>query len=178
MKNFSFIIMDNLKFKKLSSAAYFFIVAGLTFAAGIGLLKISPQISPVSDDIEYYALASNIAQGNGFSIDGQNPSIYRPPLFSTLLGGWFYLTQNNSLFSGSMFQAIIHALGAGMAFFLFFHIFKSTHISLFLALWLGLMPPHISRIMLLMQEPLIALLTTFSILLTLKFIEIVFKGII
>jgi hypothetical protein len=165
--------MDNIKFKskKRSNAAYFLLVTALTFIAGLGFLNISPQITPLSDDFEYYTLAGNIADGNGFSIDGQTPASYRPPLFSSLLGGWFYLTGSKTLLSGSIFQALIHAFSAGAAFLLFSYLFKSLYLALFLSLWIGLLPPHLSRIMLIMQEPLLTLLTTLSILLTLKFMD-------
>lgn len=154
--------------KRTRTAALCLAVTAVTFGACVLFLRASPTLAPSSDDIGCYTLASNVAAGNGFSLDGVTPSIYRPPLFSALLGSWFHLTGNSSLYSAGLFQALMHSLACGAAFLLFMEVFGLPCLALGLSLWLGLMPPHLSRITLVLQEPTIMFFTTVSVLLSLR----------
>ncbi|MBP2673705.1 MAG: hypothetical protein H6Q84_545 [Deltaproteobacteria bacterium] len=86
-------------------------------AAGLFLLTLSvallfawayPLPEVQYDSVEYLSLARNLAEGKGFTQDGVTPSAYRPPLFSALLGGWFFLTGTSSVLSAAAFQSVEH----------------------------------------------------------------------
>ncbi len=143
-------------------------VVFLTLCASVLFLRANPVLQPLGDDIEYYSLAANLAAGKGFSLDGAAPSAARPPLFSGLLGAWFYLTGSSSLYSAGLFQALMHSLACGAAFLLFVEVFGLASLALGLSLWLGLMPPHLSRLALVLQEPAIMFFTTAAILASLR----------
>ena len=156
-----------MSLKRTRTAALCLAVTVVTFCASVLFLRKNPT-PPSSDDIGYYTLASNVASGHGFSEDGVAPAIFRPPLFSTLLGSWFYLTGRSSLYSACLFQGLMHSLACGAAFLLFLEVFGLPCLALGLSLWLGLMPPHLSRITLILQEPTIMFFTTVSALLSLR----------
>lgn len=153
---------------KKTSILFFLAVAAVTFAACVLYLKLSPPVPIAGDEVEYYALASNVAAGNGFSVDGQTPSVFRPPVFSILLGSWFYLSGGPSFYSAELFQALMHSLACAAAFLLFLEIFGTFRLPLFLTFWLALLPPHLARITHVLQEPSITFLTTLSVLLSVK----------
>ncbi|MBP2675212.1 MAG: hypothetical protein H6Q84_2052, partial [Deltaproteobacteria bacterium] len=77
------------------------------------------------DSVEYLSLARNLAAGKGFTQDGVAPSVYRPPLFSALLGGWFFLTGSSSPLSAAVFQSLEHAASVLVAFLLFLELTPS-----------------------------------------------------
>jgi hypothetical protein len=155
----------------IRNAALCFSVTGLVFVACLLYLRLSPPVAPLNDAVEYYTLACNLSAGKGFSMDGVTPYMYRPPLYSVLLGGWFYLTGSTSLYSAALFQSLVHSLSCGAAFFLFLGVFGSACWALFLSLWLGLPPPFLSRIGFVLQEPTLILFTTLALLASLKFLQ-------
>ena len=154
--------------KRTRTAALCLGVTIVTFGAGVLFLRASPPLAPADDDLEYYTLAANVAAGHGFSMDGATPAIYRPPLFSALLGSWFRLTGDASLYSAGLFQSFMHSLACGAAFLLFLEVFGLTYLALGLSLWLGLIPPHLARVTLILQEPTLMFFTTVSVLLSLR----------
>lgn len=146
-------------------------VTAVTFGACLLSLRANPVLPPEKDAMDYYQLASNLAAGHGFSIDGVTPSIARPPLFSLLLGSWFRLTGSSSLYSAGLFQGLMHSLACGAAFLLFMEVFGRPRLALGLALWLGLMPPYLARVSLILEEPAITLFTTAALLLSLRLLR-------
>lgn len=161
-----------MKISIKSPAVLFIVIAASTLAASVLFLKISPERQIVGDEPEYYALASNVAAGKGFSTDGQTPAVFRPPVFAGLLGAWFRLGGGPSLPSAYLFQALMHSLACATAFLLFMEIFGALRLSLFLTFWLALLPPHLARITHVLQEPTLTFLTTLSVLLSLKAIRL------
>jgi 4-amino-4-deoxy-L-arabinose transferase-like glycosyltransferase len=151
-------------------------IAASTFAASVLFLKISPARQLTGDEPEYYALAANVAAGNGFSVDGRTPSVFRPPVFAVMLGAWFRLGGGPSLPSAFLFQALVHSLACATAFLLFMEIFGALRLSLFLTFWLALLPPHLARLTHVLQEPVITFFTTLSVLLSLKALRLASSG--
>lgn len=140
------------------------LLAGLLFTAAF-------PIPPVQSDAEgYLALARNVAAGHGFSQDGVTPAIYRPPLFSALLGGWFFLTGTVSVESAACFQSLLHAGGATAAFFLFLELVPIGW-AFCGALFLALNPVLFTRVVFVLQEPTLILATTLAVLASLRLIR-------
>lgn len=44
------------------------------------------------DELEYYAIAINLVEGKGFSLDGITPTAYRPPVYPALLAVCLYVS--------------------------------------------------------------------------------------
>ena len=82
----------------------------LAFAASALFIFFFQLPQPYGDSPEYFALASSIAQGHGFTADGAGPDTYRPPLFSFCLGLWFAVFGGPGLLSAALFQSFIFAL--------------------------------------------------------------------
>jgi len=53
------------------------------------------EFGQYGDDIGYYKIANNLIAGNGFSIDGEIPSVRRAPGYPIFLAAVFYLFPNN-----------------------------------------------------------------------------------
>ncbi|HEY5996407.1 MAG TPA: hypothetical protein VIU29_05260, partial [Candidatus Deferrimicrobiaceae bacterium] len=150
------------------------IVASGLFVLSLGVCMAFASHYPIppphDDAVEYLSLARNLAAGNGFSTDGISPAVYRPPLFSSLLGGWFFLTGTTSLASAAFFQSLLHAGGAVAAFFLFLELAPAAW-ALFGALFLALHPVLVTRVVFVLQEPTIILFTTLAALASLRLIR-------
>ena len=97
-------------------------VSILALAAALFFAQAYPLPPVQFDAVEYLSLARNVAAGKGFTQDGVTPAVYRPPLFSALLGGWFFLTGTSSPLSAAVFQSLVHAAGVLAAFLLFLEI--------------------------------------------------------
>jgi hypothetical protein len=137
------------------------------------LLFLSAYPFPeVKDDaVEYLALARNVAAGQGFTMNGATPAVYRPPLFSVLLGGWFFITGNTSSLSAAVFQSLVHAAGVSAAFFLFLEIAPSLAWATIGALFLAVNPLLVTRVVFVLQEPTLLLFTTLAVLLSVRWIK-------
>ncbi|MBP2677114.1 MAG: hypothetical protein H6Q82_179, partial [Deltaproteobacteria bacterium] len=92
------------------------VVTALSLAAALLFVRSYPLPEVRYDSVEYLSLARNLAEGKGFTQDGVTPSVYRPPLFSALLGGWFFLTGSSSPLSAAVFQSLEHAASVLVAF--------------------------------------------------------------
>lgn len=138
------------------------------------LLFVSAYPPPeVKDDaVEYLALARNLASGNGFTVDGATPSVYRPPLFSALLGGWFFITGTSSPLSAGVFQSLLHATGALVVFLLFLELTPSLAWTTGAALFLAVNPFLVTRPVFVRQEPTLLLFTTLAVLLSVRWIKV------
>ncbi len=150
------------------------LLAGILFAAALaaGLLFSAafPLPAVQSDAAGYLVLAQNVAEGRGFTQDGILPALYRPPLFSTLLGGWFFLTGTASAESAACFQSLLHAGGVAVAFFLFLELVPAG-LAFGGALFLALQPVLFTRVVFVLQEPTLLLSTTLAVLASLRLIR-------
>lgn len=153
------------------AAAAGFLMA-VSLAACLVFVSSYPLPGLSSDDIGYMALARSVAQGTGFSEDlGVTPAVYRPPLFSSLLGGWFRATGTSSILSAAVFQSLLHALGTVAAFGLFLEILPSLAWAFGAALFLGVNPLLVTRVVFVLQEPTILLFTVLAAWATVRLVK-------
>ncbi len=149
--------------------------AALLSAAALAacfLFVFSYPLPPVQNDaVEYLALARNIAAGKGFTVNGVTPAVYRPPLFSALLGGWFYVSGNSSPLSAAVFQSLMHAAGVLAAFLLFLEVVPSLAWAVAGTLWLAVNPLLVTRAALVLQEPTLLLFTTLAAWLSVRLLK-------
>ena len=129
-----------------------------------------------NDAVEYFEAAKNVAGGKGFTQDGITPMVYRPPLFSVLLGGWFFLTGTSSVFSAAIFQSLLHALGVSAAFFLFLALTPSLPWAAGASVFLAVNPLLVTRVVFVLQEPTILLFTTLSVLASVRLLRVPSSG--
>lgn len=61
------------------SAALFFLIAGFLYSLHLGDSFRFP------DEREYYTLAKHLVEGNGYTLDGENPTALRPPGYPVFL---------------------------------------------------------------------------------------------
>jgi|GEM_PF-635477 len=116
---------------------------------------------PVGNDAgEYLRLAENIGQGVGFTLDGETPHAYRPPLFSALLGAWFFLTGTASVVSAQLYQSLCVALSAVFTFFLAREVFPGLRAAVLPGLLVGIHPSLVTHTAFVLQEPTLLLATT------------------
>jgi len=144
-------------------------VAALT--AAVLFIRAYPLPPVENDAIGYLATARNVAAGNGFTEDGVTPAVYRPPLFSALLGGWFLLTGTSSPLSAAVFQSLVHAAGVLAAFLLFLEIVPSPGWAVAGALWLAWNPLLVTRVVFVLQEPTLLLFTTLGAWLSVRLVK-------
>ena len=104
-------------------------------------------------------------------MDGSIPAVYRPPLFSALLGGWFFLTGTSSVASAAIFQSLVHAAGVLAAFFLFLELTPSFAWATFAALFLAVNPLLVTRVVFVLQEPTLLLFTTLAAYLSVRMVK-------
>jgi hypothetical protein len=136
------------------------------------LFVLAYPLPAVRDDaVEYLALARNLASGNGFTMDGSIPSAYRPPLFSALLSGWFFLTGTSSVASAAIFQSLVHAAGILAVFLLFLELTPSLTWATFAALFLAVNPLLVTRVGFVLQEPTLLLFTTLAAYLSVRMLK-------
>ena len=139
------------------------VLLAVSFAVCLIFVYSYPLPGLTSDDIGYMALARSVANGTGFSEDGGiTPAVYRPPLFSVLLGGWFRATGTSSIHSAALFQSLIHALGVVAAFGLFLEIIPSLAWAFGAALFLAVNPLLVTRVAFVLQEPTVLLFTVLA----------------
>ncbi len=123
---------------------------------------------PLKDDaLQYFRIAENVSRGRGFTEDGVLPHTYRPPLFSALLGAWFFVTGSRTVLSAQLYQSLCLALSAVGAFLLCREVFPGRRTAACLSgLWLALHPSVWMFSSWVMQEPTILLATTVAAWLT------------
>lgn len=143
------------------------LVFALSIGACLAFIRAYPVPPPQNDAVEYLSLARNLAAGNGFSTDGISPSVYRPPLFSMILGGWFFITGSASVESAACLQALLHAMAAVAAYFLYLELAPFAW-ALAGALFVALQPMLITRVVFVLQEPTLVLSTTLAVLATVR----------
>jgi 4-amino-4-deoxy-L-arabinose transferase-like glycosyltransferase len=143
----------------------------LSLGASLAFLTAYPLPQVHDDAVGYLEIARNVAVGKGFTQDGITPMVYRPPLFSVLLGGWFYLTGTSSVFSAAVFQSLLHALGVLSAFFLFRALTPSLLWSAGAAVFLAVNPLLVTRTVFVLQEPAILLFTTLAVLASVRLLR-------
>lgn len=124
-----------------------------------------------NDASGYLELARNVAAGKGFTQDGVTPMVYRPPLFSALLGGWFFLTGTSSPLSAAVFQSLEHAASVLVALLLFLELTPSLAWAVGASLFLAVNPLLVTRVVFVLQEPTLLLFTTLAIWLSVRWIK-------
>ncbi|MBP2676651.1 MAG: hypothetical protein H6Q84_3491, partial [Deltaproteobacteria bacterium] len=97
---------ENPDRRKATGALILLFVVSL--CACLLFLSAYPLPLPHDDAVGYLSIARHVAAGDGFTQDGVTPMVYRPPLFSALLGGWFFLTGTSSVLSAAAFQSVEH----------------------------------------------------------------------
>ena len=151
------------------------ISCSLLFVVSLGacLLFVSAYPLPEvrNDAAGYLELARNVAAGKGFTQDGTTPMVYRPPLFSALLGGWFFLTGTTSPLSAAVFQSLEHAAGVLAAFLLFLEITPSVAWATGASLFLAVNPLLFTRVVFVLQEPTLLLFTTLAAWLSVRWVK-------
>ncbi|TFG61066.1 MAG: phospholipid carrier-dependent glycosyltransferase [Deltaproteobacteria bacterium] len=136
------------------------------------LFILAYPLPTVHDDaLGYLELARNVAAGKGFTQNGLTPMVYRPPLFSALLGGWFFLTGTSSLASAAIFQSLVHAAGVLAAFLLFLELAPSVIWAAAGALFLAVNPLLVTRVVFVLQEPTLLLFTTLAAYISVRTIK-------
>ncbi|MGA7105923.1 MAG: phospholipid carrier-dependent glycosyltransferase, partial [Candidatus Deferrimicrobiaceae bacterium] len=148
----------------------------LSLAACLLFVSAYPLPEVRNDAVEYLDIARNVAAGKGFTQDGITPMVYRPPLFSVLLGGWFFLTGTSSVFSAAIFQSLLHALGISAAFFLFLALTPSLPWAAGASVFLAANPLLVTRAVFVLQEPTILLFTTLSVLASVRLLRVPSSG--
>ncbi|MGB3399454.1 MAG: glycosyltransferase family 39 protein, partial [Candidatus Deferrimicrobiaceae bacterium] len=143
----------------------------LSLSAGLSFGNSYPLPAVENDASEYLSLARNVAAGDGFSYDGTTPAVYRPPLFSLLLGGWFRITGTSSVQSAVLFQSFVHALGVVASFLLFLEILTSPWWSAGAAVFIALNPLLVTRVVFVLQEPTLVLFTTLAVWLSVRMLQ-------
>jgi hypothetical protein len=123
---------------------------------------------PVRDDAaEYFRLAVNMANGKGFTLDGVTPYAYRPPLFSSLLGAWFFATGHKTVLSANLYQCVCVALSTYFAYYLAMEVYGSRRIATAFTAILVVHPSLVTYTAFVLQEPTLLLFTTIAVWLTL-----------
>ena len=140
---------------RIAATACGFLV--LSFCACLLFVYAYPLPAVKNDAVGYLAAARSVAAGTGFTQDGVTPMVYRPPLFSGILGGWFRLTGTSSVLSAAVFQSILHALGVVAAFLLFLEISASLGWAVAGVLFLAVNPLLVTRVVFVLQEPTLLL---------------------
>jgi hypothetical protein len=143
----------------------------LSLAACLLFVSAYPLPEVRNDAVGYLEIARNVAAGKGFTQDGITPMVYRPPLFSLLLGGWFFLTGTSSVFSAAVFQSLLHALGVSAAFFLFLALTPSLPWAAGASVFLAVNPLLVTRTVFVLQEPAILLFTTLAVLASVRLLR-------
>jgi hypothetical protein len=147
------------------------VLFGLSLAACLVFVSAYPLPEVRNDAVGYLEIARNVAAGKGFTQDGVTPMVYRPPLFSVLLGGWFFLTGTSSVFSAAIFQSLLHALGVSAAFFLFLALAPSLPWAAGASVFLAVNPLLVTRVVFVLQEPAILLFTTLAVLASVRLLR-------
>ena len=163
------------KVAERSSSARVAVAATVLFAVAflscLLFIRAYPLPEVRNDAAGYLDLARNVATGKGFTQDGLHPMMYRPPLFPTLLGGWFRLTGTSSPISAAVFQSLLHASSVLVAFLLFLELTPSFVLATCAALFLVVNPLLVTRVVFVLQEPTLLLFTTLAVLLSVRCIK-------
>ena len=102
--------MIDLVLKNILKHQYFIIILILLFGLFVRFVLIINIEEPIDKDAEeYYKIATNIVDGKGFTIDGENPTLRRSPGYPFLLATIIYIFGNNPNFI-YIFQAFINIL--------------------------------------------------------------------
>jgi len=142
----------------------------LAFAASALFVFFFQLPQPYGDSPEYFALASSVSQGHGFTADGMTPDTYRPPLFSFTLGLWFALFGGPGLVSAALFQSFIFALSALGVFLLGRQLLPGRY-PYWAALAFAVHPFIIPFNAYVLQEPLLLCVTCYALYFSVKLLK-------
>jgi hypothetical protein len=148
----------------------------LLFAVSLTLclsFSFSATPLPVTDEFRtYFRIAVNISHGTGFTEDGVHPHVYFPPLFSSLLGLWFFVTGMRTLLSVQIYQSLCIAASAACSWFLFKEIFSREKAALLAAGWVAIHPSLWTYAVFVRQEPTILFATTAAAWMTVRWLHV------
>ncbi len=145
----------------------------LSFAVCATFIVLAGPLPLRDDALQYYRIAVNVSRGLGFTEDGVLPHTYRPPLFSAMLGAWFFVTGWRTLLSAQLYQSLCLALSAVAAFLLCRAVFPGRRAAAVLSgLWLALHPSVWTFASWVVQEPTILLSTTVAAWLTARWLAV------
>jgi hypothetical protein len=149
-------------------------LSALALILCVSFALLTEPIPLANDSLTYFKLAENVSHGKGYTDDGIRPHFYRPPLFSSLLGGWFFVTGSRTLFAVQLYQSFCIAASVFFAFFLFLEItpgFRTGAAALATA-WVAVHPSIWTNSAFSLQEPTILLFTTIASWLTLRWFRL------
>jgi hypothetical protein len=134
------------------------VVLGAALVARLAYWRFAvPDYAPISDDAQYLELATNIVEGNGFSLIFPqlelHPTAFRPPLYPYLLAGLFLVVGGPSI---AWAQALNVAIGLGVVF-LTIRVgarLGGRRAGIIAGLLVALFPPIIANDVVLLTEPL------------------------
>lgn len=141
------------------------------FVLCLAVVRFSGIIEPASDAAEYFSIARNLAHGLGFSYDGITPAVYRPPLFSSLLALWFFVTRTDHVLSAMIFQCVVLSAGAVVTYLFFRELFAHERTALTLAFVVVMNPLLFVNVAYVLEEPVLLLVTTMAVWLTVRFLR-------
>lgn len=103
-----------------------FLLAGLFFSAVVTLAAIlaSGDTLRVPDEGDYRSIAKHVAEGKGFTIDGQTPTAYRPPLYPLFLA--IVYRMNERPLSGKLAGSLFWGASIVVAYFISRKLFGSS----------------------------------------------------
>ncbi|MCB4757449.1 MAG: glycosyltransferase family 39 protein [Elusimicrobia bacterium] len=134
----------------------------------LAFVYFTPTVQPYGDSPGYLELSRNVSLGHGFTEDGVNPAVYRPPLFSFLLGLWFLIIGSQSLLVSSLFQCLVYSVGSVFVFLLFDELWGSRKGAFWGALAVSCNPFLFVHVVFVLQEPLLMAVTTLALWLTIR----------
>lgn len=138
-------------------------IFALSLILCVAFARFAKPLSVTDEFLTYYRVATNVADGMGFTEDGSSPYVYLPPLFSYALGGWFSLVGSRSLFAVQVYQSLCLALSAFLTFFLARELFpRSGGTAIIASLWVAVHPSLWTYAVFVRQEPTILLVTTLA----------------
>ena len=147
-----------------------FALAALALVICVTFAHFADPIPLTDDSLTYFKIAENVSYGKGFTDDGIRPHFYRPPLFSSMLGGWFFITGSRTLIAVRLYQSLCIAASVFFAYFLFLELmpaFRGRSAAVATA-WVAVQPSLWTQTAFTLQEPTILLVTTIACWLTLR----------
>jgi 4-amino-4-deoxy-L-arabinose transferase-like glycosyltransferase len=77
--------------KKSGIGLLIIIITALALRVLFSVAVVGIGAEPRGDEIDYHTIASNIAEGRGFSLGEDRPTARRPPLYPLFLSAWYKL---------------------------------------------------------------------------------------
>lgn len=131
----------------------------LALAVRITFVSLFPQ--PAPDSAGYDGIATNLLSIHSYSVDGVNPDMEKPPLYSLFLAG-VYLVFGHSLLAVRLLQAFLDSISCLIIYSISQRIFDNRKISLIAGLAASLHPEMVASTAYILSETLATFLITTS----------------